>query len=139
METIFKIGDKVFCYNHGGWGEVINIFNDANPFPIYCSFDLGNCNFTKDGRYYEYGPKILSFAEYTLEGFSQERPEELPKKGDVVWVRDTEYDSWMITYFRKLGDGVLRYGINSKNSDNSPQISYYKYLTTKNPYKPTKQ
>jgi hypothetical protein len=135
MKTIFKEGDRVFCYNQGGWGNVIKIFSDDNPYPIYCSFDLGNSNFTKDGRFYADGPPILSFTEYTLEGFSQDRPEPAPKPGDIVWVRDTEYDSWMITYFRRFStDAKLRYGTNAKNSDNSQYIYYYRFLTTKNPY-----
>jgi hypothetical protein len=130
MKTIFKKGDRVFCYNHGGWGNVIKIFSDDNPFPIYCSFDLGNCNFTKDGRFYEGGPSILSFTEYTLEGFSQERPEELPKKGQIVWGRDEDYQSWHIYHFsHKTEDGI--YHLSSDNKRNMYQL---KQITTENPY-----
>jgi hypothetical protein len=45
-----------------------------------------------------------------------------------------EYDNWMITYFRRFADGTLRYGCNPRNSADSMSISYYRHLTTKNPY-----
>ena len=136
METIFKKGDKVFCLQLGGWGEVIKEENpEYTPFTIRCSFPIGKASFTWDGRFYEEAPPTLSFTEYTLEGFSQERPNEIPKPGDVVWVRDKQYDNWMITYFRKFSSyGPLKYGTNTRNSDDIEQIYYYRYLTTKNPY-----
>ncbi len=137
METVFKKGDKVFCHYFGGWGVVENIYLKNIVFPIRCSFPLGNGSFTEDGRFYSEGPPMLSFTEYTLEGFSQERPEPAPEPGDVVWVRDMEYDNWMITYFRKFNantDAILKYGCNPRNSADSMSIYYYKYLTTKNPY-----
>lgn len=130
METIFKLGDRVFCYNLGGWGKVIKIFNDDNPFPIYCSFDLGNSNFTKDGRFYTDGPPILSFTEYKLEGFSQERPEELPKIGDVVWVRDDVDEGWRVSHF--FGKKGNFYVASLYYLDPSPPT--WKEMTTKNPY-----
>lgn len=133
METIFKLGDRVFCYNLGGWGKVIKIFNDDNPFPIYCSFDLGNSNFTKDGRFYMDGPPILSFTEYTLEGFSQERPEPLPKKGQIVWVRDWEGQSWFIAHYVQKSKGGY-YVTHRDPLSIHLNGSTYRYLTTKNPY-----
>ncbi len=135
MKQIFKKGDKVFCHYFGGWGVVENIYLKNIVFPIRCSFPLGNGSFTEDGRFYSEGPPMLSFTEYTIEGFSQERPEPAPKPGDVVWVRNTEYDSWKITYFRKFNsDATSRYGCNPRNSSDSMSLSYYRYLTTKNPY-----
>jgi len=125
-KTIFKENDRVYVTSLG-WGKVI----DAG-----CSTQTGWVGIeTDEGRIIHVDTYLVSFTEYTLEGFSQERPEELPKPGDIVWVRDTEYDSWMITYFRRFStDAKLRYGTNSKNSDNSQYIYYYRYLTTKNPY-----
>jgi hypothetical protein len=137
MKQIFKVGDKVFHYEFGGWGEVIAEYDRKHTqFRIYCSFPKGNATFTGDGRYYETHPPTLSFTEYTLEGFSQERPKELPKPGDIVWVRDSEYDNWMITYFRKyVIDRELKYGTNPRNSGSSQDCYFYRYLTTENPYK----
>jgi hypothetical protein len=125
-KTIFKENDRVYVTSLG-WGKVI----DAG-----CSTPTGWVGIeTDEGRIIHVDTYLVSFTEYTLDGFSQERPEPLPKPGDVVWVRDTEYDSWMITYFRRFStDAKLRYGTNSKNSDDSQYIYYYKYLTTKNPY-----
>jgi hypothetical protein len=137
MERIFKEGDRVYCLIYG-WGTICDLFDEVHPYPIDVKFDRrSRSSYTDDGRLFEYSIKTLSFTEYTLEGFSQERPEPLPKPGDVVWVRDTEYDSWMITYFRKFNanaDTKLRYGTNPRNSADSLSIYYYKYLTTKNPY-----
>jgi hypothetical protein len=128
MGHIFKEGDKVYLYTLG-WGTIIEL----NSFFIVIKFDI-----TDDNRHIGGGLiDLISFTEYTLEGFSQERPEELPKPGDIVWVRDMEYDNWMITYFRRFNsfdDAKLRYGCNPRNSADSTSIYYYKYLTTKNPY-----
>jgi hypothetical protein len=122
---IFKEGDRVYI-NSLGWGTITEI-----GFYIVINFDSIN-----DTRYIGGGlVHLISFTEYTLEGFSQERPEELPKPGDIVWVKDKEYDNWRITYFRKQGSVEnFKYGTNPKNSGDSHEIIYYKYLTTKNPY-----
>ena len=100
MEDIFKVGDRVFCYNFGGWGTVIKK-NESNyaPFRIRCSFPIGDASFTHDGRFYKDSPPILSFTEYTLEGFSQERPEKMPNPGDICWVRDDKNEEWNIMHF----------------------------------------
>ena len=133
MKTIFKEGDKVFDIQYG-WGIVKRIDFDAN-YPIFCRFDNDKQCYSIDGKIISGAIPTLSFTEYTLEGFSQERPEELPKPGDVVWVRDNEWDNWMITYFRRFSSyGPLKYGTNPRNSDDSMSIYYYRYLTTKNPY-----
>jgi hypothetical protein len=137
MEQIFKVGDKVFDIRYG-WGVVSSVNIRLKDWPVEVVFDGEEElleEYTFDGRAYINYEPILSFTEYNLEGFSQERPEPLPKPGDIVWVRDTEYDNWMITYFRRFStDAKLRYGTNSKNSDNSQYIYYYRFLTTKNPY-----
>ena len=133
MKQIFKKGDKVFCHYFGGWGKVEDIYLKNIVFPIRCSFPLGDGSFTEDGRFWVDGSPMLSFTEYTLEGFSQQRPEPLPKRGDVVWVRDFEDDNWEIMHFLKYDVNVsLPYIVSEdmtiQNSDN------YKFLTTKNPY-----
>ena len=135
MKTIFKEGDKVFDIQYG-WGIVKRIDFDAN-YPIFCRFDNDKQCYSIDGKIISGAIPTLSFTEYSLEGFSQKRPEPAPEPGDVVWVRDMEYDNWMITYFRKFNpntDAILRYGCNPRNSADSSSIYYYKYLTTKNPY-----
>lgn len=135
MEQIFKKGDKVFCYNFGGWGDVIEEREDKyTPFTIRCSFPIGNASFTYDGRFNKDAPPILSFTEYTLEGFSHERPEELPKKGDVVWVRDSKDHNWTISIFLEYNpeekEGPYVVSPNFIEGDHE----CWKLLTTKNPY-----
>lgn len=129
-QTIFKVRDKVFDIRHG-WGEVVEHFRGDYLIKFQ--------SVTNAMLYNEVAIKMVSFTEYTLDGFSQKRPELLPNKGDVVWVRDREYDNWMITYFMKLGGGELRYGTNPRKSDDSVHCYYYKYLTTIDPYKDGKQ
>lgn len=133
MEQIFKKGDRVFCYNFGGWGTVSEVLGYHLEFRIRCSFPVGSASFTSEGRFYNDGPPILSFTEYTLEGFSQERPEPLPKKGQIVWVRDWEGQSWFIAhYVQKSKDGY--YVTHRDPLSIHLNGSTYKYLTTKNPY-----
>lgn len=74
MESIFKVGDKVYDYQFG-WGEVIRIKNNNN-FVVEVEFqDFRREVFTRTGYYSELDlHPTLSFTEYTLQGFSQERP-----------------------------------------------------------------
>lgn len=106
MKTIFKVGDKVFDYTYG-WGEVNRVDLNVESFwPIGVIFESENTEaYTFDGRYYSTQAKTLSFTEYTLEGFSQERPEPLPNKGDIVWVRGEFSSEWIIGhFFQKIND-----------------------------------
>ena len=47
-------------------------------------------------------PIDLSFTEYAIQGFSQERPVELPEVGEVCLFSDDEY-SWYIRDFKERG------------------------------------
>ena len=73
---MFKVGDKVFNYQYG-WGTI----NEELTKYILVLFD--NCKsvsipFSKDGKETSRSERpTLSFTEYTLEGFSQERPRPL--------------------------------------------------------------
>jgi len=133
METIFRKGDRVF-HIHYGWGTVKLIDSDMPEFPVGICFDLEErCWFTHDGRELNWEKPTLSFTEYTLEGFSQERPEPLPKKGQIVWVRDWEGQSWFIAhYVQKSKDGY--YVTHRDPLSIHLNGSTYRYLTTKNPY-----
>lgn len=73
METIFKVGDKVFDINFG-WGKVTDV-NPGDNYPIYVKFKRAKrCWYTNKGEYLLDSPPTLSFTEYKLNGFSQERP-----------------------------------------------------------------
>ena len=73
---MFKVGDKVFNYQYG-WGTI----NEELTKYILVLFD--NCKsvsipFAKDGKETSRSERpTLSFTEYTLQGFSQERPRPL--------------------------------------------------------------
>ena len=101
-ETVFEVGDKVFCIIHG-WGTVIKI-NKTGIFPILVSF-INNegyketSSFTLDGRLYTYSSPTLSFTEYTLQGFSQERPIELPEVGEEIMVSLGGGKHWVLGTF----------------------------------------
>jgi len=101
METVFKEGDKVFCIIHA-WGTVIKI-SKTGSFPILVLFtnndgDEVTSSFTLDGKYLEYYQPTLSFTEYTLTNFSQERPIELPKVGEEIMVSNDE-KTWVMGRF----------------------------------------
>jgi hypothetical protein len=117
METIFKVGDRVFDIRYG-WGTIISVNQKNDLWPIEVVFDDDEImadEYTFDGRSFYNHPQVLSFTEYTLQGFSQERPEELPKKGDIVWVRNEFPSEWEIGYFFKK-QGNTYYTSASKNS-----------------------
>lgn len=125
MKSIFRQGDRVYHFLYG-WGDVIQIVTNNNYLWVRVQFDDKPKDFQdnfKDGF-------LLSFTEYKLEGFSQERPEELPKKGQIVWGRDEDYQSWHIYHFsHKTEDGI--YHLSSDNKRNMYQL---KQITTKNPF-----
>jgi hypothetical protein len=134
MENIFKEGDKVYCILHG-WGEVIYADYD-DDFGIHVRFsESEEESFTTDGRLYLGGTPVLSFTEYTLSGFSQERPEELPNVGDIVWTRNEFPSEWEIGYFLKK-EGNTYYISSSKSSQGWRSAGLE--MTTTNPYKDEK-
>jgi hypothetical protein len=121
MENVFKEGDRVYLYTLG-WGTI----KELGVFFIVIKFDIFD-----DDRHIGGGLiELISFTEYTLEGFSQKRPEELPKKGDIVWGRDRDYQNWHIYHFsHKSEDGLYHL-----SSDNSRNAYILKQITTINPY-----
>lgn len=73
-KQIFKVGDKVFDIRCG-WGEVIKYEIDLS-YPVQVRTKNGGVEgYTHDGKVYSSDLNtVLSFKEYTLQGFSQERP-----------------------------------------------------------------
>lgn len=130
-EIIFEIGDKVYCCMFG-WGLVKKI-NYNEVYPIVVQFPSKVSSYTNDGKYWEHAQITLSFTKYKLEGFTQERPEVLPNKGDIVWVRDDEGDEWLISHFvEKQG---RYYGTTDGDPFSGIVETLSKYLKTENPYK----
>ena len=123
-KTIFKLKDVVYVTSLG-WGIVI----DAG-----CSTPDGWVGIeTNSGRIIHVDTYLVSFTEYTLNGFSQERPEELPKKGDIVWVRDDKNEEWKIMHFIGLHPtSSYKYRVSKINSYSN--TNDYMHMTTTNPY-----
>ena len=126
MKTIFKEGDRVFdiCY---GCGEVDSIDLNDN-YPINMEFDSGQeRTYTLEGRV---GNNIksptLSFTEYTLEGFSQERPATF-EKDEAVAVSDGG-ESWSIRYYSHDNE-CFDAGLTSERTSDTTQWDYIKKLT----------
>lgn len=124
MENIFKKNDRVFHISYG-WGNVIR----ATDGILAIHFDSQKePHLLFDSRWVD----LISFTEYTLQDFTQERPETLPEKGQVVWVRDDEDDEWLISHFVEQNGNF--YGTTDANPFVGIIETNWRYLTTKNPY-----
>jgi len=138
MKTIYKVGDKVYDARFG-WGEVIKIVKNIDEFLTeYPTTVLFNNNeyqeYTLDGKYLKEDlTPSLSFKEYDFikGGFTQERPEELPERGDVVWVRNEDNNKWGIRIFMFKDENGYKAALYDPFNDMG---SYWKQMTTKNPY-----
>lgn len=130
-ETVFRVGDRVFTHCQG-WGKVIDLRIESK-FPISVKFDDGtHDSFTFDGNYAPYGnQRVLSFTEYDFVngGFSQERPIEIPNRGEIVWVKGDINPRWIISHFIKYEENM--FVCSCANDDNTYS---WRYLTTQNPY-----
>lgn len=90
-KQIFKVGDRVFDIRHG-WGKVKNYY-DLRLYPIEVQFEDDDSqefiHYSNDGKASLGDNKpLLSFTEYTLEGFTQERPikyEDYMRKWGKFW------------------------------------------------------
>lgn len=141
QEAIFYVGDKVFDHNYG-WG-VVEGNGYSYGYDLLVKFEKETHSYTKDGRLSKNANPSLSFTEYTLEGFSQERNEILPNKGEIVWVKDYEEEDWMMAIFLSAEKQYNKYSCTYYNlyrctfynpNDTSKSL-LWKFLTTQNPYK----
>jgi len=124
-KEIFKIGDRVYCIL-SGWGTV-DKFTYSSDYPMTVMFDIGNAeHYTTDGRFYFNSPPILSFTEYTLNGFSQERPIELPELGEEIMVSD-DGKTWEIGRFREYTP-QYKYPVEVEIGEDKYSYSYFKRL-----------
>ena len=89
-KQIFKKGDRVFDIRFG-WGTVKEVLDTSyHNYPIMVFFDnIGNViTYASDGSFGAGMPQMLSFTEYTLQGFTQEKPvnyEEYVGKWGKFW------------------------------------------------------
>lgn len=95
-KEIFKAKDRVFDIVWG-WGIVTRTYHNLS---VEVKFDSNTYQtFLRDGRYTIDSKPTLSFTEYTLQGFSQKRPIELPKVGELCLVREDESRAWRVREF----------------------------------------
>lgn len=123
METVFKKGDKVYCVVNGH-GFVKEIKCKA-AYPVYVEFTNDDSDqYTYDGRLYEDSLPTLSFTEYTLQGFSQERLIELPKVGELCLMSTSikPTNNWDLVPFGRY--------VKSENTNRFESINgcYYKQM-----------
>jgi hypothetical protein len=105
-KDIFKKGDKVYCVMHGH-GVVVDIEENLD-FPVRVDAkNESDIGYTYDGRYSGNFAPTLSFTEYTLQGFSQERPIVLPEVGELCLVRDNEDENWRVREFEFENAGTF--------------------------------
>ena len=101
----FEKGDRVFDYIKG-WGEIVHTYSDNwekvddNYTVCVVKFDSSKeiIHFTK-----YLATKILSFTEYTLQGFSQEKPinyEYYVGKWGVFW--DKRFNGYYISKLKEI-------------------------------------
>lgn len=102
----FKEGDRVYHIEYG-WGEVG--YTPSINFPLVVAFSEDEVmSFTLDGRETtESKQSLLSFTEYTLQGFSQERPIELPEVGELCLVRHEDDNAWLVREFVEYRYGLF--------------------------------
>lgn len=106
---IFRENDKVYHMQYG-WGTVTSVTKESK-IDVYCvdvEFENNSASFTEDGKEFdEDWVATLSFTEYTLDGFSQKRPIELPEKGEPILVKNNNHDEWFLAYFEKEEEGYF--------------------------------
>ena len=93
---IYKVGDEVYHIDYG-WGIVKDAV--AEEGWINVQFERFRQSFTSDGRISIVAKHpTLSFTEYTLINFSQERLIILPEVGELCLVSDDGI-KWEVDYF----------------------------------------
>ena len=129
-----EIGDRVFCI-HYGWG-VVRTISGWMDYPIEVYFDSCHSDsYNLEGRMFDYMIPTLSFTEYKIDGLTQEKPEPLPNKGDVVWVRDHDEAFWIVVHFIKKVDNKYIVSNNNPFTYSYTEYDEWNFMTTKNPYK----
>jgi len=95
METLFKVGDRVFDYLKG-WGEIVHLYSDnweeVDDIYTVCVVRFESSEELEHFTKY-LATKMLSFTEYTLQGFTQEKPvnyEEYVGKRGKFWDSDKD-------------------------------------------------
>lgn len=128
MKTeIFKVGDRVYHYKYG-WGEVIKEVFECDVLVRYETENLIGDNFQYQVVERMLRFDLLSFTEYTLQGFSQERPIELPEVGELCLVRDEDAETWKVRSFLFESGGAFYIKARCGATDGYKQMKRIKIL-----------
>ena len=128
IEPIFKSKDRVYHYKYG-WGTIMEIHNGINE-RILIEFDEVK-NLIREMKS---EGNLLSFTEYKLEGFSQERPEKTPNKGDIVWIKEIDTKMYVPIVFMEAIEDLYVLTFNFI----SIKTMHKDFVETTNPYKDEK-
>ena len=85
-----KVEDRVYHIEYG-WGTIKRTNTNWTCLVKFDCCVIG-----------DYSNALLSFTEYTLQGFSQERPIELPEVGELCLVKDFKDSVWKAREFKKF-------------------------------------
>lgn len=98
MERIFEIGDKVFDIRYG-WGVVEGFEYDLDCESMEVKFENSLISYTIDApEYFDNELCLLSFTEYTLDGFTKDKPLDYSKfigKWGMFW-SDNDKEEYII-------------------------------------------
>lgn len=114
---MFKVGDKVFHLSYG-WGKILDLLSRDEWVKIKF----------KDNTYSFIGYDYISFTEYTLQGFRQERPIELPEVGELCLVRDSDAETWKVRSFLFESGGAFYIKARCGATDGYKQMKRIKIL-----------
>lgn len=105
MERNFEIGDKVFDIRYG-WGVVESFEVDLGWESIEVRFDNSLISYTLSGpEDFDNELRLLSFTEYTLNGFTKEKPIDYNKfvgKWGMFWSNNSK-DERIISKLESYG------------------------------------
>lgn len=118
MKSKFQKGDNVFDHAYG-WGIISRVNIDTSDLTV--NFHYGDIYYNQDGSYVECDQTepTLSFTNYTLEGFSQERPERPIEKNTLVYYMSMSKSRWQIGYYCDKKEGKHRVFANQYKSDSA--------------------
>ena len=132
VEQIFKVGDRVYDYRFG-WGKITRLIDNV-LYPIKVAFESDAFEYyTIEGSFFEGDKPALSFTEYTINGFSQVRPQPDIEKDTLVYVRNGLSDMRYFSYFE---DGKVRCYLDQQKSGDTCHTAAWNEYSLTNPLQP---
>lgn len=129
-----KVWDKTESFRDGIVDEIrkesiIFCFPDT-PKLNYVEYNFEGCKVNIKNMFSILKTLSTKPYEIIMEGFSQEVEDELPYKGQIVWVKHWDDDRWDITFFIKKIEHLY---VCSSTNDEDNTLEWLQ-ITTKNPY-----